>query len=129
MQYLMMVYIDEQRWAKLTERQEMQRAMQHKLWSWYEDRVKRGQTNGAGRLRDSATATTVREFKGRHVITDGPFAETKEVLGGFHVLECKDRAEAIAIAGTFPGLEVEGTTVEVRPVMTGDEEQRRWRDA
>lgn len=129
MQYLMMVYIDEQRWAKLAEDQGLQRAMHRELWDWYEDRVKRGQIKGAGRLRDAATATTVREIKGKHVITDGPFAETKEVLGGFHLLDSNDRAEAVAIAGTFPGLSVEGTTVEVRQVMTGDEEKQRWQSA
>ena len=126
MQYLMMVYIDEQRWAKLAEDQTRQRAIQHELWGWYEDRMKRGQIKGAGRLREAATATTVRQPKGRQVITDGPFAETKEVLGGFHLIECRDRAEAVAIAGTFPGLSVEGTIVEVRQVMSCDEERQRW---
>ena len=129
MQYLMMIYIDEHRWAKLAEDREVERVMHQELWGWYEDRVKRGQINGAGRLRDAATATTLRMVKGRYVITDGPFAETKEVLGGFHLIESNDRAEAVAIAGTFPGLSVEGTTVEVRQIMTEDEEKQRWQSA
>ena len=129
MQYLMMVYLDEHRWAKLAEDQAVERAMHQELWSWYEERMKRGQITSAGRLRDAATATTVRQVKGRPVVTDGPFAETKEVLGGFHLLECRDRAEAVAIAGTFPALSVEGTTVEVRQVMSCDEEKQRWQSA
>ena len=129
MQFLMMVYLDEQRWAEFVAKPEPAAAMHHELWRWYEERVEAGKIQTARRLRDSSTATTVREVKGKPVVIDGPFAETKEVLGGFHLLECKDRTEAVAIAGTFPGLEVEGTTVEVRPVMTGEEEKRRWQDA
>ena len=53
-------------------------------------------------LQPVSTATTLRERGGQSMITDGPFAETKEVLGGFEVIECKDLDEAIAIGKRFP---------------------------
>lgn len=127
MQFLMMVYLDEQRWAEFVAKSETASAMSHELWNWYEERARSGKILTAGRLRESSTATTVRQAEGRPVITDGPFAETKEVLGGFHLLECQDRNEAIAIARTFPGLRLDGAVVEVRRVLTAAEETQRWR--
>jgi hypothetical protein len=127
MQYLMTVSIDEKRWAELVENQEIGPAISRDLWRWYEELAKNGRIRGAGRLRPSSTATTVRESKGRFLITDGPFAETKEVLGGFHLLECNTQEEAAEVAKSFPGLRVDGTTVEVRRVMTDLEETQRWR--
>ena len=69
-------------------------------------------------LQPISTATTVRVPNGERIVTDGPFAETKETLGGFYVLECKDLDEAIDWAAKIPG----ATTgcVEVRPVITYD---------
>lgn len=127
MQFLMLIHLDERRWAEFLEKDPTASAMSHELWNWYEERARSGKILTAGRLRESATATTVRQAKGRPVITDGPFAETKEVLGGFHLLECRDRDEAIAIARTFPGLRLDGTVVEVRRVLTDAEETQRWR--
>ena len=62
-----------------------------------------------------ATATTVRVREGKTVTTDGPFAETKEVLGGFYMLDCKDLDEAIEMAAKIPGA-MQGA-IEVRPVI------------
>ena len=69
---------------------------------------------GAG-LEPSSTATTVRVRDGERLITDGPFAETKEQLGGFYLLECKDLDEAIEWAAKIPG--AQGGSIEVRPEM------------
>lgn len=66
-------------------------------------------------LHPVATATTVRVRDGKVLTTDGPFAETKEVLGGFYVLDCKDLDEAIEMAALIPGAKSGG--VEVRPVV------------
>ncbi len=66
-------------------------------------------------LQSSTTATTVRVRDGETLVTDGPFAETKEQLGGYYVLECADLDEAIAWAAKIPGA-LTGT-IEVRPVM------------
>lgn len=66
------------------------------------------------RLRDSSEAVKVRKTRGALAMTDGPFAETKEVLGGFYIIECASKDEAIAWARRVPMLE--GEAVEVRPV-------------
>jgi hypothetical protein len=70
---------------------------------------------GGEALMPSATATTVRVRDGKTLTTDGPFAESKEVLGGFYVLECKDLDEAIATAALIPGAQQGG--IEVRPLV------------
>ena len=62
------------------------------------------------------TATTVRQQSNQRIVTDGPFAETKEHLGGFIVLEVEDEAEAVRVAQGWVGLEWEGDAVELRPV-------------
>jgi hypothetical protein len=70
----------------------------------------------SGRLDHSRSAVTVREAGGKPLLTDGPFAETKEQLGGFHVIECKDRDEAVASARRIPTLPV-GGSIEVRALI------------
>ena len=70
-------------------------------------------------LQPVATATTVRVRDGERLLTDGPYAETKEQLGGFYMLECKDLDEALAWAARIP--EAKTGTIEVRPVMVYDE--------
>jgi hypothetical protein len=75
-----------------------------------------GQYLAGAKLDPSARAVTVRQRNGKPAITDGPFAETKEQLGGYHVVECKDREEAIALAKRIPTLGV-GGVVEVRAIV------------
>jgi hypothetical protein len=75
----------------------------------------RGQYVGASPLLPVATAMNVRVREGKPMITDGPFAETHEQLGGYFLIEAKDLNEAIAIAGRIPG--ARKGTVEVRPVL------------
>src|SRR5262249_9108728 len=70
-------------------------------------------------LYPTPTATTVQVRDGERTVTDGPFAETKEQLGGFYVLECKDLDEAIEWAAKIPGAQT--GSVEIRPVMVFDE--------
>lgn len=120
MQFLMLIHLDEPRWAEFLANDPTASAMSHELWSWYEERARSGKILTAGRLRESSTATTVRRAKGRPVITDGPFAETKEVLGGFEIVECKDLDEAMAITKTFPALSA-GLALEVRPLVPMEE--------
>lgn len=69
-------------------------------------------------LQPSTTATSVRIRDGESIITDGPFAETKETLGGYYLLECKDLDEAMAYAAKIPSAAY--GSVEVRPVMIFD---------
>jgi hypothetical protein len=69
----------------------------------------------AERLHDITTATTVRVRDGKQIATDGPFAETKEHLGGVYIIECKDLDEAIRIAGECPAAKT--GSMEIRPVL------------
>lgn len=78
-----------------------------------------GVNKGGEALQPNPSATTVRVKDGRTITTDGPYAETKEGLGGFYILECKDLDEALAWAAKCPGSWY--GTVEVRPVMSFDE--------
>ena len=76
---------------------------------------KTGQYLGAGPLHPTSTATSVRVRDHKRLVTDGPFAETREQLGGYYLVEAKDLDEAIGIAERIPG--GRWGTVEIRPVM------------
>ncbi|HET9345492.1 MAG TPA: YciI family protein [Candidatus Limnocylindrales bacterium] len=67
-------------------------------------------------LQPATTATTIRQQDGRNVTTDGPFAETKEALGGFYIVEARDLDEALRLGAECPGLKY-GSSIEVRPVL------------
>jgi hypothetical protein len=75
---------------------------------------------GGNALQPTATATSVRVRGGERLVTDGPFAETKEQLGGYYLLECKDLDEAIEWAAKIPG--AKSGTIEVRPIMEFNED-------
>lgn len=113
MQYLLMCYISEDLWRKIPEEQ------RNKIMKEYQEMIQETKKSGHHRdgamLAPSTAATTVRKRNGKRLITDGPFAETKEQLGGYHVMECKDLDEAISIALRIPTLQV-GGTIEVRAV-------------
>jgi len=113
MQYMLLCYHDETRWDALpkAKRDEIMDA----YGRWAQAIVKSGHFRASSKLRPTCDATTVREKLGKRVTTDGPFAETREQLGGFHLIECRDLDEAIEIAGRIPTLPT-GGTVEVRPV-------------
>ncbi len=113
MQYLLMCCFDEEKWEKIPEAQR-DKVMQE-YHTVLQDLVKRGHLRAGAKLRPSATAVTVREKNGKPAMTDGPFAETKEQLGGYHHIECKDLDEAIAIAKRIPTLPL-GGSVEVRAI-------------
>src|SRR5262245_56687253 len=108
-----MCCFDEALWAGLPEAQKSQ------VMEEYERVLqalgRSGQLRASAKLAPSTTSTTVRARNGKPVVTDGPFAETKEQLGGYHVVECKDLDEALAIAGRIPTIHV-GGAIEVRPV-------------
>ena len=118
MQYVMLIYTNTQRWAELSK--DERNRVHADCGAWHDDLVQKGHGRGAMALQPISTATTLGEKNGETVIMDGPFAETKEVLGGFEMLECKDLDEAIGIAKRFPALRV-GSLVEVRPVLAGGE--------
>ena len=81
---------------------------------WMKEVSERGLLQGGERLRPTSDATTVRVRNGEVLSTDGPFAETKEQLGGYFIVDCKDLDEAIEVAGKLPG--ARGGSIEVRPI-------------
>jgi hypothetical protein len=113
MQYLLMCCINEAQWISTPEAQRDE--VMRKYHDLIGDLVASGRYISGAKLGPTSAATMVRQRNGKVAITDGPFAETKEQLGGYHVVECHDLDEAIAIAQRIPTLPV-GGAVEVRPV-------------
>ena len=114
MKYLLLIYADEQAWTE-SERQECygeSTQLAHTLKS-------KGQYLATAPLQPVSTATSVQVRDGKRLVTDGPFAETREQLGGYFLVEAKDLDEAIDIAGRIPG--ARKGTVEIRPCR-GDPE-------
>jgi hypothetical protein len=116
MRYALLIYASEQDWAGQSE--EQAQAQFQEYMSFTKDIVDRGIYQSGEALQPTATATTVRVRDGETLSTDGPFAETKEQLGGFYVVEAKDLDEAIEIAARIP--DVRNGSIEVRPVMEID---------
>lgn len=114
MQYLLLCCIDEALWTNLPESQ--RDGIMDEYGKLMHELKTSGRLLAGAKLDGRACAVTVREKNGRSLVTDGPFAETKEQLGGYHLIECKDRDEAIAIAKRIPTLAV-GGSIEVRPVL------------
>jgi hypothetical protein len=118
MQYLLLCCCDETRWAQILDAQKDQIMQEYQ--EFIQDIVKSGHYRGGAQLQPTSMATTVREQHGKRIISDGPFAETKEQLGGYHLVECQDLDEALTLAGRIPTLRV-GGAIEVRPVMPPSE--------
>src|SRR6201994_93320 len=110
MKYMLLVYTDENSYAD-SEREECfveSTELTHDLNA-------RGQYLGANPLQSVTTATSVRVRNGKRLVTDGPFAETREQLGGYFLVDATDLNDAISIAARIPG--ARKGTVEVRPVV------------
>lgn len=110
MKYMLLIYSDEKAWTE-DERQhcfDESRRLTHELNA-------QGHFLAASPLLPVATATSVQVRLGKRIVTDGPFAETREQLGGYFLIEARDLNEAISIAGRIPG--ARKGTVEVRPVL------------
>jgi hypothetical protein len=116
MRYALLIYANEQEWANQSEEQSQTQFQEYMAFT--KDVVDRGIMRSGEALQPTATATTVRVRDGETLSTDGPFAETKEQLGGFYVVECNDLDEAIEVATRIP--DVRGGSIEVRPVMEMD---------
>jgi hypothetical protein len=111
MKYMLMIYLNEREPMNDTERQHCyaeSTQLAHELQS-------NGQYLGANPLHPTRTATSVRVRDGSRLVTDGPFAETREQLGGYFLVDAKDLDEAIGIAARIPG--ARRGTVEIRPVV------------
>jgi len=112
MKYLCLIYQDEQGALKVPTA-EMEKAMAE-YWAFTDDIKKSGHHIASNGLQPTKTATTVRVRNGKVSTTDGPFAETKEQLGGFYLIEAKDLNDAIQVAARIPS--ARWGSVEVRPV-------------
>lgn len=116
MKYMLLICRDEPVWDTLnaTERTQIYRD----TLALSEELTARGQYLGGSPLYPSSSATSVRVRDGKRLVTDGPFAETREQLGGYMLVDVKDLDEAIGIAGRIPLARM--STVEIRPVRDGD---------
>jgi hypothetical protein len=114
MEYMLLIYHDESRELSPAEgRQLMQDYM-----TFTQDIVKSGKFKAGDPLEPTSTATVVRVRSGKTLTTDGPFAETKEQLGGYYIVDAKDLDEAVAIAARIPG--ARDGSIEVRPIRKID---------
>lgn len=113
MRYLLLIYQNE---ADYQQRSQEQLTAEYEAYNAFGEEVtKRGVMQGGNALMPTNTATTVRVRNGRTLTTDGPFAETKEQLGGYYLLNCNDLDEAIELAVKIPAA-ADGS-IEIRPIM------------
>jgi hypothetical protein len=112
MRYALLICTDENWVARLE--QDQASAMLERYGAFGEEMAGRGVLLGGERLRPTTDATTVRVRDGETLTSDGPFAETKEQVGGFYLVDCKDLDEAIEIAAKIPG--AAHGSIEVRPI-------------
>lgn len=117
MQYTLFIYLDQKEFSRRPT--DEQNRVHRECGAWHEELVRSGNTRSATGLQPLVAPTTVRSHDGKIVVMDGPFIETKEVLGGYENIVCRDLDEAIAIAKRFPGLQA-GCTVEIRPEVIGN---------
>jgi hypothetical protein len=113
MKYLCLIYEDESRFAT-TPKPELDKMMSE-YGAFGESIKKSGHYVAGHQLRPTDTATTVRSRNGKVSTTDGPFAETKEQLGGFYLIEAKDLNDAVQVASRIPS--VRFGSIEVRPIV------------
>jgi len=113
MKYILLIYDNEQAWAKLNETE--QRKVYGEYMQFTEDiKASRNYLSGS-QLHPVGTASSVRVRDGKELVTDGPFAETHEQLGGYYLIEAKNLDEATSIAARIPSARF--GTIEVRPLV------------
>ena len=114
MRYMLLIYDEE---AKVNTMTGPERAAIHQEYGEFIDDIRKSGAFLAGDpLQRTSTATTVRGKNGKTITTDGPFAETKEALGGYYVFEADDLDAALEVAGRIPAARM-GGAVEVRPIV------------
>lgn len=118
MRYLCMIYDDEKTWASMSK--EDSGAYMGEYFAFTEGIKKSGHYVGGEALQPVSTATTVRVRNGKMSTTDGPFAETKEQLGGYYLIEARDLNDAIQVAAKIPSARL--GSIEVRPIMEFDQQ-------
>jgi hypothetical protein len=113
MKYLCLIYQDETRWPILPKAEAEQ--IYGEYFAFTDGIKSSGHYIGSNRLEPTRTAITVRVRNGEVLTTDGPFAETKEQLGGYYLIEARDLNDAVQVASRIPG--ARSGSIEVRPVM------------
>jgi hypothetical protein len=112
MEYMILIYSDERGWKNVEEAK--LKAMYAEYGNYTQELIKAGVMRGGSELKPAATATTLRMRGGKVVSTDGPFAETKEQLGGYYLIDVPNLDDALKWAGKCPGTKT--GSVEVRPL-------------
>jgi hypothetical protein len=117
MRYLMLACGKPEEWEQGTA--EASEAEMQEIIAWAEKWIASGKVQVGAELEDPAKAKTVRlDGEGRPMVTDGPYIELKEIIGGFSFIDAESMEEAVAIAATFPSLKAfPGNSVEVRPLI------------
>ena len=128
MRYMLLIYSSERAEAEANPA-EMQAIMQGHQ-AVMEGTMKAGIFRAADPLHPTPTATTIRVQNGKPIVSDGPFAETKEQLGGYYILDCKDLGEAIHWASQIPtGCKGAPGSVEIRPILEIDQMKEQIQQA
>ena len=112
MKYMLLIYGDEQAWGKMTEAERSK--LMGEFMQFSQALTASGHYIAGSKLQPAATAKSIQVRDGKQLVTDGPFAETREQLGGYYLIEAKDLYEAIEIAARIPSSRL--GTVEVRPL-------------
>ena len=112
MRYALLICTEDKRQAEMSEDEAATQMAEYMAFG--EEMGARGVLQGGERLKPAASATTVRVRDGEVLTSDGPFAETKEQMAGFYLVDCKDLDEAIEVASKIPG--AQHGSIEVRPV-------------
>ena len=112
MQYLLMIYSNEAEYAKLDAATSKKVLGEYQAFT--QSIIQSGNFKAGDRLQPVSTATTVRVRDGKTLTTDGPFAETREQLGGYYLIEAKDLDTALSVAARIPGARF--GSIEVRPI-------------
>jgi hypothetical protein len=113
MRYMLLIYEDEKGWGTMPEAERNQIFGEYMQFT--KDLRESGQYQAGAPLQPTSKATSVKVRGGKRLVTDGPFAETREQLGGYYLVDARDLDEAIAIAARIPSARL--GTIEVRPVM------------
>ena len=112
MKYMLLIHDSEEAWNRLSDAERRQIMGDYRRFS--EEIRASGHYRSGSQLQPTSTATTVRVRNGKRLVTDGPFAETREQLGGYYLIEAKDLDEAISLAERLPSARM--GTIEIRPL-------------
>lgn len=116
MQYVLLIYGNEKHWGTLSQTEQGQ--VMQEFMDFTKGIAQSGHYRAGNELHDTSKATTVRVRDKKRLVTDGPFAETKEQLGGYYLVEAKDLDEAVALAARIPS--ARWGSIEVRPIIPHD---------